>query len=296
MSYLVTNPNGATVTVFAPYDCKNNCPFCVNKKEYKDNPTFDIDKVEDSMMIMNVVSPNCDFVITGGEPLADLELFDRLVSLIRKMNAAGAHHKLFVNTTLPVRAEDIYKLNSYSDVITGFNISRHIGKYTNENGRKLIDRLRIPVRINCVLYSIKDLDGIWQFIEEYRDYTIQFRENYQGIYPYNVYSPSKIFDAFWDTFADGVEDFAPYRYSKDTFRWSVEIVPNIYFHRTACFSTVWTKDGHQMVNDVIIDPRGEILSDWNGYGEKLKVLEYYDAMKDAERMSKILPLLIEKKI
>lgn len=296
MSYLVTNPKGATVTIFAPYDCKNNCPFCVNKKEYKDNPIFDIDKVEDSMMIMNVVSPNCDFVITGGEPLADLNLFDRIVSLVRKMNAAGAHHKLFVNTTLPVKVEDIFRLNSYADVITGFNISRHIGKYTHENGRKLIDLLKIPVRINCVLYNVKDVDGIWDFIDEYDGYAIQFRENYLGIYPYNVYSPSKIFDALYDKFAEKIEDFTTYHYSKDTFRWSVEMVPNIYFHRTACFSTVWTKDGHQMVNDVIIDPRGEILSDWNGYGEKLKVLEYYEAMGNAERMSKILPLLIEKKV
>lgn len=294
MSYLVTNPKGATVTVFAPYDCKNNCPFCVNKKEYKDNPTFDIDKVEESMMIMNVVTPDCDFVITGGEPLADLELFDRLVSLIRKMNTAGAHHKLFVNTTLPVKTEDIPQLNSYSDVITGFNISRHIGKYTHENGRELIDLLKIPVRINCVLYTVKDIEGVFGFLNEYGDYTIQFRENYAGVYPYSVHRKSEIFTALVSKLPK-VENFSP-RYNLDTFRWSVELMPDVYFHRTACFSTVWTKDGHQMVNDVIVDPRGEILSDWNGYGEKLKVLEYYDAMKDAERMSKILPLLIEKKI
>ena len=295
MSYLVTNPKGATVTIFAPYDCKNNCPFCVNKKEYKDNPTFDIDKVEDSMMIMNVVTPNCDFVITGGEPLADLELFDRLVNLVRKMNTAGAHHKLFVNTTLPVKAEDIPQLNSYIGVITGFNISRHIGKYTHENGRKLIDMLKIPVRINCVLYNEKDIDGVRGFINEYSDYAIQFRENYAGIYPYNVYASSQMFEKFSEKFTYTIEGFFP-KLNRDTFRWSIEIVPDIYYHRTACFSTVWTKDGHQIVNDVIIDPRGEILSDWNGYGEKLKVLDYYDAMKDAERMSKVLGLIIDKKI
>ena len=28
---------GATVTVFAPYDCGNRCPFCVNKKDYLEN-------------------------------------------------------------------------------------------------------------------------------------------------------------------------------------------------------------------------------------------------------------------
>jgi hypothetical protein len=245
---------------------------------------------------MNVVSPNCDFVITGGEPLADLNLFDRIVNLVRKMNAAGAHHKLFVNTTLPVKVEDIFQLNLYADVITGFNISRHIGKYTHENGRELIDLLKIPVRINCVLYNAKDVNRIWNFIDEYKGYAIQFRENYLGIYPYNVYSSSKIFNALYRKFAEKIEDFTIYHYQRDTFRWSVELVPNIYFHRTACFSTVWTKDGHQVVNDVIIDPRGEILSDWNGYGEKLKVVEYYEAMGNAERMSKILPLLIEKKI
>ena len=29
-----TREGGATVTVFVPYDCKNNCPFCINKEEY----------------------------------------------------------------------------------------------------------------------------------------------------------------------------------------------------------------------------------------------------------------------
>ena len=28
-----TREGGATVTVFVPYDCNNNCPFCINKKE-----------------------------------------------------------------------------------------------------------------------------------------------------------------------------------------------------------------------------------------------------------------------
>ena len=29
-----TREGGATVTIFVPYDCKNNCPFCINKEEY----------------------------------------------------------------------------------------------------------------------------------------------------------------------------------------------------------------------------------------------------------------------
>ena len=28
-----TRDGGATVTIFVPYDCKNHCPFCINKGE-----------------------------------------------------------------------------------------------------------------------------------------------------------------------------------------------------------------------------------------------------------------------
>ena len=35
-----TREGGATVTVFVPYDCKNHCPFCINKGEYADLTGF----------------------------------------------------------------------------------------------------------------------------------------------------------------------------------------------------------------------------------------------------------------
>ena len=35
-----TREGGATVTVFVPYDCQNNCPFCVNKEEYENMEGF----------------------------------------------------------------------------------------------------------------------------------------------------------------------------------------------------------------------------------------------------------------
>ena len=39
-----TREGGATVTVFVPYDCQNNCPFCINKKEYADCSGFSLEK------------------------------------------------------------------------------------------------------------------------------------------------------------------------------------------------------------------------------------------------------------
>ena len=99
--------NGATVTIFAPYDCGNNCPFCVNKKEYKENPNFNLVEVVNSIIRMDWITPNCDYVITGGEPLADLYKFERIVLTIRALNLNGSNHKLFINTTLPIKREDI---------------------------------------------------------------------------------------------------------------------------------------------------------------------------------------------
>ena len=36
----MTREGGATVTVFVPYDCKNHCPFCINKQEYQNPEGF----------------------------------------------------------------------------------------------------------------------------------------------------------------------------------------------------------------------------------------------------------------
>ena len=39
-----TREGGATVTIFVPYDCKNHCPFCINKGEYADLTGFSAGK------------------------------------------------------------------------------------------------------------------------------------------------------------------------------------------------------------------------------------------------------------
>ena len=44
-----TRERGATVTVFVPYDCKNHCPFCINKEEYADMTGFSLEKICESI-------------------------------------------------------------------------------------------------------------------------------------------------------------------------------------------------------------------------------------------------------
>ena len=94
-----TREGGATVTVFAPYDCGNHCPFCVNKEEYADTSGFSLEKILESIRQIEAFTPRCDFVFTGGEPLANLD------SLQLMLDAVPTTHRVFINTTLPVMNE-----------------------------------------------------------------------------------------------------------------------------------------------------------------------------------------------
>lgn len=40
-----TREGGATVTIFVPYDCRNHCPFCVNKQEYAHAEGFSVEAI-----------------------------------------------------------------------------------------------------------------------------------------------------------------------------------------------------------------------------------------------------------
>ena len=50
-----TREGGATVTVFVPYDCQNNCPFCINKKEYADCSGFSLEKIIENRGLQDVI-------------------------------------------------------------------------------------------------------------------------------------------------------------------------------------------------------------------------------------------------
>ena len=92
-----TREGGCTCTVFVPYDCNNNCPFCVNKKEYADTSKFSAEKIIESIKTIDEITPLCDFVFTGGEPLANL------ASLQKMLDAVPTTHKIYINTTFPIQ-------------------------------------------------------------------------------------------------------------------------------------------------------------------------------------------------
>ena len=123
-----TRAGGATVTVFVPYDCANHCPFCINKKEYADCSGFSLEAILRSIRIMDSITPECDFVFTGGEPLADLNALQQM------LDAIPTTHKIYINTTFPVQPhcpaeEKLAFTQRNKDKITCMNISRHLVKY-----------------------------------------------------------------------------------------------------------------------------------------------------------------------
>ena len=77
-----TSEGGATVTIFVPYDCRNHCPFCVNKQEYAHAEGFSVEAILKSIAVMDEITPRCDFVFTGGEPFANLKALQRMLAAI----------------------------------------------------------------------------------------------------------------------------------------------------------------------------------------------------------------------
>ena len=297
MNYCLQYKNGATVTIFAPYDCGNKCPFCVNKKEYQADATFDIDEVLDSIKKMDAITPNCDFVITGGEPFADLKSLDKILSLISGINAVhncigNTGHKVFINTTLPIgkyqEMEIIDFINMHSKVITGLNVSRHIRKYVEECDDKIFYYINVPVRINCVLYEEKDATKITRLIDRFSHFDcvsgFQIREDYTGTTVDNLYEleENSCFAKCVETLNSKQQLFSYFENNLifgNDFRWNCRLAENISYHRTLPYSCIIKTKGKE-INDIIINPRGVILDDWNDYGQELDLEKYKAAVKE----------------
>ena len=187
-----TREGGATVTVFVPYDCQNHCPFCINKKEYADCSGFSLEKIIESIHTMDEITPYCDFVFTGGEPLADLNALQRM------LDAIPATHKIYINTTFPCQErtgfdEMIAFTERNKDKITCMNISRHLVKYVEESPDEVLGKIACRTRINCVLYKKYPADKLPAYVERFLPYNIpiQFRYDYTETTPENLYAGSE---------------------------------------------------------------------------------------------------------
>ena len=304
--YTINNPGGCTVTIFAPYDCENNCEFCVNKKDYKKYKP-DFDKVLESIKIMHNITPCCDFVITGGEPFADIDKLCDMLDLIEHLDTIMSH-KIYINTTLPTSINDqnlINFNNKYRTLIDCINVSRNQyiwgREYYNhdlpndaQSSEEVINQLEIPVRINCTLSNMRDCRYLVGQMSKYFKYPnvkeIQFREDYRGgdeshlswcspmflrtVEEVNtiIYTPLKYYGI-------NLEQF-----KREQIRWTYgigmvcinsSIDTILTYHKTLPYSNIGG-----CLNDIIIRQDGVILDDWNDYGHELDLFEYQKVYED----------------
>ena len=262
-----TRAGGATVTIFVPYDCGNNCPFCINKKEYADMTGFSAEAICESIRTMDAITPECDFVFTGGEPFANLQ------SLQVMLDAIPGTHKVYINTTLPllngVTEDDIVAFaQKNKDKITCINVSRHLVKYVQESGDELLARMPVPVRVNCVLFRDYPKDRLVSYIERIRKLgrSIQFRFDYTDTTPENLYDREH--DMIYQdlckvaryTGLDGCRMRCGFHFDYN----GLELT----YHKTLPYSTIVEEgeDGvtYDILYDILIKQNGELHSDWTG--------------------------------
>ena len=276
-----TRFGGATVTIFVPYDCDNNCPFCINKEEYRDSTGFSTMKIVSSIKIMDNITPCCDFVFTGGEPLADLDKLQYMLDAIPNT------HKIFINTTLPTgkyrEREIISFLNRNKDKITGINVSRHLRQYIKEASDYVLDYIEIPIRINCVLYGTHSSNDLKNFVTRFSHtyIPIQFRRDYRYITPKNLYDLENddIYNQLKSTFNfKKVQDEVRMRCGYN-FEYSGK---TITYHKTLPYSKI-VEGEYEILYDIIIRQTGDIMDDWNEYGEPLNLFKYRNVKFEVER-------------
>lgn len=147
MIYLSGRGNLAC-TIFVPWDCNNNCPFCTSKQMYSDMKNdFNLDEIINKIKILNNNHIIKEYVLTGGEPLSNLENLKKIINSMNKV--------VYINTTLPKmdNIDEVIEYINNEPKIGGINISRHLN-YQFDSPTSTDDKLMSiikPIRINTVL-------------------------------------------------------------------------------------------------------------------------------------------------
>lgn len=249
-------------TIFVPVICGNNCSFCNTKKDYDG---FVYDKKYLAKIINHINNINksyfvSEFVITGGEPFADLKILEEIVNACEK--------PVFINTSLPKtqKAYNIVKFINENKKVRGINISRHIGLTHSVPvyGTEIIDMIEKPVRINCLVteknFQMNKINELLKnYINNNPNRLLNLRADYRTINDSNLKSRDYIFNQLIDEYEYMGSTGCLSCY---TSYFNTSSGDQICYHRGIENSAVVTKD-KIYVNDVIIDMYGNLFYDWN---------------------------------
>lgn len=261
----VSGRNNLSVTIYAPYDCPNKCPFCTSKQLYKENKGSFYGVYTAINTLKNTTIPYKEFVITGGEPTANIKLLRCIISHL-------PHDKrIFINTTLLAKTYDEfveYLLSPEGQRINGVNISRHAATYEEELNTlshiatdEQIQQLAqiVPVRINCVLTPNTNKNEVinrWYG----KNVEISFRADFTTIHTdaelHTPYDPNAIELSQSCSYVEhtgcNVCDTVIFKHNN----------MNVRYHRGK-EHTLIVREKEIEFNDIVVFPDGTISLDWD---------------------------------
>lgn len=257
MQTLKIGRNNLAATIFVPYDCDNNCPFCTSKKDYSDKSNFSLENIIQSIKLLNKKSSIKEYVITGGEPFADL---DKLLTILEAMEGKD----VYINTTLPLSTAyaSIELINNY-DKIKGVSISRHLWDFNCVAPLELINTIKKSVRINCILpkYSKENRQKIDNFIHYWgaKKRDVNLREDYQKQTTQSLFTRTEWFCYLADEYLFVERESCMVC---NTEYFSVNNDFFVSYHRGIKYSSLYSEKSLYVI-DIIVKQDGNIYFDWD---------------------------------
>lgn len=280
-----------TATVFVPWDCGFNCPFCTTKAEYGSmypakRLEYNFNRQKESVRRLLAYGFIDTVVITGGEPLADISRLKELIGVIRRKGTAWP--KVYINTSLNV-ADDVedevlrFLFLACDGLVDGISVSLPYAnvRITNPRGYALLGRFtrECPhdwpdtwIRVNSVVKGNESTDILYRFIFDIRTletsnrpgiWSINLRKDYTTCNQANL---NDCFDPIMQTLMS-MEEIS-YKGSEgclvcrgDTFLPDEDPFYRLIYHRGTENTSL--RFGELMVmNDIVIKQDGEIRYDW----------------------------------
>ena len=253
--------NNLAATIYVPYDCDNNCPFCTSKIEYRQHFP-NVGRIVQALKSL-VDNPLIqDIVFTGGEPLANMTILKMLVDITRNKGK-----NVFINTTFPKDSHDSLFYLLEEGNVSGINISRHESSYEQDSKLFyniapdwLISKISVPVKINAVVTNVDSfITKLPAMINRWNKPNIRLciRHDFRTTTFTNLHTLTD----------DPILNYLIQNYSFESHTFcdvcdTVNFEEGISYHRGMEHSSI--KMGNTViVNDIIVFPDGFIAYDWD---------------------------------
>lgn len=253
--------NNLAATIYVPYDCDNNCPFCTSKIEYRQHFP-NVGRIVQALKSL-VDNPLIqDIVFTGGEPLANMTILKMLVDITRNKGK-----NVFINTTFPKDSHNSLFYLLEEGNVSGINISRHESSYEQDSKLFyniapdwLISKISVPVKINAVVTNIDSfITKLPAMINRWNKPNIRLciRHDFRTTTFTNLHTLTD----------DPILNYLIQNYSFELHTFcdvcdTVNFEEGISYHRGMEHSSIKMGDT-VIVNDIIVFPDGFIAYDWD---------------------------------